>query len=258
MIENTIKQFRFKRQVQKDRLGTQSKTKQTLGLAERRVSETRQSTMEQVRSMKTTSRQYDPSKAIMSWVDEYDALKEERANSEESTTGALSEMPSPRARYENSFTGTVVPSGDLKTDESFINAVSNLAEKRGISVDEIYSVIKGESAFNPRAQNPSGATGLFQFMPATAEELGVSTDQIMNMSPVEQVQLYDKYLDRWNYNSDNRLGIMQAAPAFADRSPEAVIYPVGSAAWKQNKGWRELGDGPITVRSINSYYSRQS
>jgi soluble lytic murein transglycosylase-like protein len=163
----------------------------------------------------------------------------------------------PQPRYATEFQGEYEAQGDLKNDPSFLSAIEGLAEKRGISTSELYKVIQGESGFNPRAQNKSGAAGLFQFMPDTAKELGVNSSDILSMSPKEQVELYDKYLERWNYNSSNRLGIMQAAPAFASRKPDAVIYSKGSAAWKQNPGWRELNDGPITVRSINSYYARQ-
>ena len=170
---------------------------------------------------------------------------------------APSTSPRPEPRYETEFQGTVEPTGNIADDADFREAVKALAERRGISTDEIYSVIQGESSFNPRARNRSGAAGLFQIMPESARELGVSTSEILNMSPARQVALYDRYLERWNYNSSNRLGIMQAAPAFADRSPDDVIYAKGSKAWEQNPGWRELNDGPITVRSINSYYARQ-
>lgn len=163
----------------------------------------------------------------------------------------------PELRYETRFRGVYKPTGDLSKDTSFTSAVEALAEKHGISTSEIYKVIKGESAFNPVAQNKSGAAGLFQFMPDTAKELGTTTDAILRMSPTEQVALYDRYLEKWDYSSSNRLGIMQAAPAFANREPEAVIYGKGTAAWRQNPGWREHGNGPITVRSINSYYAKQ-
>lgn len=178
-----------------------------------------------------------------------------RPESGESSAPESSIRPEPR--YETEFKGEYGPKGDLSKDDEFRNAIESLAERRGISSSELYKVIQGESGFNPRARNSSGATGLFQIMPGTARELGTTTDRIRSMSPVEQVDLYDKYLERWNYNSSNRLGIMQAAPAFANREPDAVVYGKGSAAWKQNPGWRELNNGPITVRSINSYYARQ-
>ena len=180
-----------------------------------------------------------------------------QARPEDTAEKAPSTSPRPQPRYETDFRGTMGPTGDLADDSSFTAAIEDLAERRGISPSELYKIIQGESGFNPRAQNASGATGLFQFMPGTARELGVSTSEIRNMAPTEQVALYDEYLERWDYSSSNRLGIMQAAPAFANREPEAVIYEQGSAAWRQNPGWRELDDGPITVRSINSYYARQ-
>ena len=163
----------------------------------------------------------------------------------------------PEPRYATEFKGNYKPSGDLASDSEFTTSIEKLAEKRGISTSELYKVIQGESGFNPTAQNKSGATGLFQISNAAAKELGVNTKQILKMTPAQQVDLYDKYLGRWNYSSSNRLGIMQAAPAFANREPDAVIYKKGSDAWKQNPGWRELNDGPITVRSVNSYYARQ-
>lgn len=124
----------------------------------------------------------------------------------------------------------------------------------GLDRTELYQIINGESNFDPQAQNRSGATGLFQLMPDSARELGYSTDQIGRMTPAQQLNVYGQYLDRWNYDTNNSLGIMQAAPAYAGRSGNEVIYPVGSAAWKQNPGWQSPGQGPITVDSINSYY----
>jgi soluble lytic murein transglycosylase-like protein len=261
MIKESIQQFRANRR-QRDRLGTQAKTQQRLGLAQRDATETRVDIRSAQRNInRATEPQYDPVEKINSWYDEVDALRQERGmrtDMERSTSGALEEEMRPERRYETEFRGEVQPPVDLETDTEFTSAVSNLAEKYNITPTEVYAVIQGESAFNPQARNPSGATGLFQFMPAVAEELGTSSDAIMAMSPTEQVALYDKYLSRWNYSGDNRLGIMQAAPAYASRGPEEVIYAEGTAAWEQNPGWRELGNGPITVQSINSYYAKRA
>ena len=186
--------------------------------------------------------------------------KAKRADAERSTTGAMTEVTPtrPEPRYETEFQGEFGVPGSLGDNAEFTQRIKALADRRGISESELYKVIQGESGGNSRAQNKSGATGLFQFMPDTAKELGTTTKDILSMSPSQQVDLYDKYLDRWNYSGSNRLGIMQAAPAYANSSPETVVYKKDSAAWRQNPGWRELNGGSITVRSINSYYAKQT
>lgn len=153
--------------------------------------------------------------------------------------------------------GSVKVPEEVKNDPEFAKEVARLSKKYGFSKQELYRVIQGESAFNPQAQNPSGATGLFQFMPEVAAELGWTTEEIKYMAPAEQLKVYDQYLSRWNFSGKNALGIMQAAPAFASASPGTVVYEKGTAAWKQNPGWRPADGGDITVASINNYYNRK-
>jgi soluble lytic murein transglycosylase-like protein len=47
------------------------------------------------------------------------------------------------------------------------------AEKHGLPVALVRSVVKAESNFQPNALSPKGAIGLMQLMPATARDLGV-------------------------------------------------------------------------------------
>lgn len=205
---------------------------------------------------------YDPNKAILDHIRKYREPIEE----EVSTTSAAesspnpvdtSERPSPRSP-EVSLRGLTQQASDLLSDPAFEDKLGELEEKYpGLTRAEIFRTIKGESSFNPTARNPSGATGLFQFMPAVAEELGTSTQAIARMRPVEQLELYDKYLQRWNYNGSVSLGVMQAAPAFANASPDTVVYGKDTAAWRQNPGWRPSNGGDITVASINNYYRKQ-
>ena len=42
------------------------------------------------------------------------------------------------------------------------------------------------------------------------------------MSATEQLGVYDQYLERWNYNGSNELGIMQGA--HTNRSLSEVVY----------------------------------
>ena len=152
-----------------------------------------------------------------------------------------------------------IPTGPLKDDSEFQAVLAEMKAKYpGLTDAEIYRVIQGESAFNPRAVNSStNAAGLFQFIPSVAAELGTSPSAIINSSPADQLRLYDKYLQRWGYKGGS-LGIMQAAPAKANLPGNAIVYEVGSRAWELNPGWRTAGNGPITVDSINAYYNGRS
>ncbi len=146
------------------------------------------------------------------------------------------------------------PPDELKNDPEFQKKLAEMKAKYpGLTDQQIYNVIGGESGFNFAAVNSqSGATGAFQFLPSTAQGLGYSTSQIQAMTPAQQLGVYDKYLSSNGYRG-GKLGIMQAAPAFANRSGNTIVYPRGPAAWSQNPGWRG-SDGNITVDSINRYY----
>lgn len=144
---------------------------------------------------------------------------------------------------------------ELLADEKFSAKLSEMKEKYNLSEGELFRLIKGESGFNLRATNKSGAAGLFQFMPSVAKELGTTREEILSMDAGDQLELYDKYLDRWGYDGRNSLSILHAAPAYANASPDTVVYEKGTAAWEQNPGWRGE-DGRITVASINDYYNK--
>ena len=166
-------------------------------------------------------------------------------------------------RGADSLTGDDAPLNrtsiaELEADPTWAAKMVEMESKYpGLSRDDIYRVIQGESNFNPGVVNSIGAAGFFQFTPTAAGELGYTTSQIASMTPAQQLEVYDKYLDRWNYNPANSLGIMQGAPAYANASGSAIVYDVGSAAWRQNPGWRPSDNGPITVASMNAYYNKQ-
>ncbi len=145
---------------------------------------------------------------------------------------------------------------ELENDPEFQAKLAEMMEKYpGLTKEEIYRTIQGESNFNSTAVAGSGATGLFQFMPGTANDLGYTTAQIQAMTPAQQLSVYDQYLDKNNYQGGS-LGIMQAAPAYANKPGNFEVYGVGTPAWNQNPGWRGP-DGRITVDSINAYYDKQ-
>jgi hypothetical protein len=153
--------------------------------------------------------------------------------------------------------GSYSSSDALDKDVEFQAQLTDMLQKYpGLTKEELYRVMQGESNFNSTALNSdSGATGLFQFIPSTAEFLGYTTGDIQNMNPSEQLAVYDKYLGAFDYRG-GPLGIMQAAPAYASKPGNYEVYASGSKAYEQNPGWRG-SDGKITVSSINDYYTQQ-
>ena len=68
-----------------------------------------------------------------------------------------------------------------------------LARAHGWDPNAIAAVIAHESAGDPKAVNPhSGATGLIQWMPATAKAYGTSVDALERMSALEQLDFVER------------------------------------------------------------------
>ena len=156
----------------------------------------------------------------------------------------------------------------LEDDPEFQAKLAEMEKKypgQGFSKQKLYNTIKGESAFDTGARNKNtNASGLFQFTQPALDDINKkfgtnhTLQGVRGMSATEQLGVYDQYLERWNYNGSNELGIMQGAPAFANRSLSEVVYKEGSSAWKQNPGWRPTSGGDITVADMNNYYASQA
>ena len=84
----------------------------------------------------------------------------------------------------------------VKTNlEEFLSKTDLISQKLGINPNWLLAVMTIESGINPQAVNPNGgATGLIQFMPATATSLGTSTAALKAMSNVQQLDFVYKYL----------------------------------------------------------------
>jgi soluble lytic murein transglycosylase len=89
-------------------------------------------------------------------------------------------------------------------------------EDKGISQSYAMAIARQESAWNPKAQSPVGASGLMQVMPKTAEH----TAQMFNLSnymnssqlldPVTNIQIGTSYLE-YVYQSLGRNRILSSA-----------------------------------------------
>lgn len=102
--------------------------------------------------------------------------------------------------------------------------------------------------FSPTVENKvSGATGLIQFMPGTAQELGYDMDQLRDMTAEEQLivvrQYFSRYRGRIKTLEDCYMAILW--PAAIGRPPGYVLFSEGKP-YLQNKGLDLDKDGKVT------------
>lgn len=136
------------------------------------------------------------------------------------------------------------------TDE-FLNKVEEICEELGISPDDLMSVMAFESGLDHTISNRySGATGLIQFMPFTAEGLGTTTEQLKNMSAVEQLDYVKRYLKGKGVgpgaNSLSDLYMSVLWPAAVGKDDSYVLFRSGTTTYSQNAGLDTNHDGVVT------------
>jgi hypothetical protein len=78
---------------------------------------------------------------------------------------------------------------------AFIYAVKSLSYKVNIPYEDLLIVMSFESGIKPTSKNPlSGAYGLFQLTPTTAEGLGISREKLYKSDEYKQLDYFEKYL----------------------------------------------------------------
>ena len=143
---------------------------------------------------------------------------------------------------------------DVQEDTEFLQTVSNMAAKYGADPSIFIRAMQFETGgtFDPAQRNAagSGATGLIQFMPATAKELGTTTEELAKMSRVEQMKYVEKYFDSKLSGiknptfSDVYMAVLW--PAAVGKPDDYVIFRKGTKAYEMNSGLDTNGSGTVT------------
>lgn len=145
-------------------------------------------------------------------------------------------------------------------DPDFNKKLEKIANALGVNSHDLIAIMKQESGVNPQAVNStSGATGLIQFMPKTAAELGTSTTALKNMTAVEQLDYVYKYFKMKGIKPGMAVGDLYLAvfyPAAVGKEDTHVISTAGKAVYDQNKGLDRNKDGSITVADVKSAVTR--
>lgn len=142
----------------------------------------------------------------------------------------------------------------------FIAEVKRISPKLNISPHWLMAVmyIETGATFNPAIQNlTTGATGLIQFMPATAAELGTTTTALAQMTNVEQLEYVYQYLRPYRNKMNSFLDCYLAVffPAAIGKNPDWVLQTgTLSAATiaRQNPLFDLNKDNKITVSEIET------
>jgi hypothetical protein len=201
---------------------------------------------------KAVEERANPEETVQRYIQQIKSLKQDVKPEKTSSAPDTSLRPKPK--------GYIEASESLLQDEAFMERLDRMKEKYpGLTDFEIFSVIQGESGFKKDAVSTAGAVGLFQIMEGPLAEIGWTPEEVLAMEPAEQLAVYEQYLDRWNYDGNAPLALLQAAPAYRNASDDTVVYKKGTPAWNQNSNtWAPDKNSDITVGSIKNYYRKFS
>ena len=149
----------------------------------------------------------------------------------------------------------------LLAESDFSKKVNAISKEIGIDPDWLVTVMHLESKLNPQAVNPiTKATGLIQFMPATAKSLGTTTDKLFVTPAIEQLDFVKKYFSPYKNKlkslTDTYLTVFYPV---AITKPDSFIFP--AKVRDQNPTFKpywvngELTKGSI-VKYVKNYYSK--
>lgn len=133
----------------------------------------------------------------------------------------------------------------------FVSKVKNIACKLNTWPEYLMAVMYFESRLNHRAQNPlSTATGLIQFLQSTAVGLGTTTNRLLQMSNVEQLDYVHEYLKPYKgqLNSLEDVYLAVFYPAAIGKPDDYVIGNAETA--RVNPALNVNNDNQLTVGEV--------
>ncbi|MGZ8505689.1 MAG: transglycosylase SLT domain-containing protein [Bacteroidia bacterium] len=146
---------------------------------------------------------------------------------------------------------------------AFTLRVKTISIALNIDPNWLMVVMNSESGLNHRAVNPNGgATGLIQFMPATAKGLGTSTAALRAMTNVQQLEYVYKYLKAVGrpIKSYTDLYLSIFFPA-AMGKPDTYVFKTSnlsaSVIAKANPVFDLNKDGQITVKEAEEAFLKR-
>lgn len=173
------------------------------------------------------------------------------------TQNVVGDRSSPGGFDYNRISGV---EGNRNVTPEFIAQVEAMAQRLGTQPEYLMAVMSFETggSFSPGVRNGagSGATGLIQFMPNTASELGTSTDALARMSATDQLQYVEKYFNNRSDPGDlNTLEGVYTTVLYGSPRPDpgSTLFSEGTAAYRMNSPLDTNRDGRITAGEATSF-----
>lgn len=143
------------------------------------------------------------------------------------------------------------------TPAAFESRVVEIANNLGIDPNWLMIVMYFESGLNPTAVNKiSGATGLIQFMPATALRLGTSIDELKTIDAITQLDYVEKYLSAYRGKMASLTDVYLSVfyPAAVGKEDGYILGGDNAElVARQNKIFDTNKDGVITKAEVTQY-----
>lgn len=141
-------------------------------------------------------------------------------------------------------------------------------EKWQISLEDVLLVIYSESQFNPKAVNmqkgdnkdprircKTRATGIIQFMPNVAKELGTTNSDIYNTDICSQIELAFKYLEPYKEKVKDAISLKIAIlyPAALNNNTIVISKSNDPQAYLSNSALDTNDDNIISKEEVKSH-----
>lgn len=139
----------------------------------------------------------------------------------------------------------------------FMTEVNRVAGRLGVNPTNLLAIMRSESSLNPQAVNRStGASGLIQFMPRTAQSLGTSVEAIRQMTAAQQMPFVEKFFQSVRLPPGASAGKMYAYVFLPGRANREVLTQSGENFYEMNKGLDVDKDGKITIADLDARLAR--